>query len=180
LAVIFSIIQKKNIRVLPFLIFSLIVILISLYTTNFFPFKIYIIIFPAFFMVGSLFLYFEKRINYNIYLFIISLLILIFILQTEYVNLFYKKIFLLFLIPYSILYLAFKKSIFNFWGKYGDFSYGIYIYGYVIQQFVFEFVPLRNGYLNFSISYPITILVAILSYHLVEKRFMKSKIQLVD
>lgn len=52
----------------------------------------------------------------------------------------------------------------------GDYSYGIYIYGYPIQQTVVHFFPdLRSGLINFAIALPLTILFAVMSWHLVEK-----------
>jgi len=50
-----------------------------------------------------------------------------------------------------------------------DYSYGIYLYGFVIQQTVAYFSPTMNNYLAFAISVPITVLFAALSWHLVER-----------
>jgi peptidoglycan/LPS O-acetylase OafA/YrhL len=52
----------------------------------------------------------------------------------------------------------------------GDYSYGIYIYGYPIQQSVVHFLPdHREWWVNMLISLPITLLFAVASWHLVEK-----------
>lgn len=51
-----------------------------------------------------------------------------------------------------------------------DYSYGIYLYGYAVQQTMMHFVPMaRVWYLNVLISLPIAILVAAASWHLVER-----------
>jgi peptidoglycan/LPS O-acetylase OafA/YrhL len=51
-----------------------------------------------------------------------------------------------------------------------DYSYGIYLYGYAVQQTMMHFVPMaRVWYLNVLISIPIAILVAAASWHLVER-----------
>lgn len=60
--------------------------------------------------------------------------------------------------------------------KYGDFSYGIYIYAFPIQQILSLY-----GYNNYSlkvylfITFMITIVFAISSYHFVERPFLKLK-----
>lgn len=51
-----------------------------------------------------------------------------------------------------------------------DYSYGIYLYGFAIQQTVMHFFPLaRHWYLNVLISVPIAVLVAAASWHFVER-----------
>ncbi len=54
--------------------------------------------------------------------------------------------------------------------RFGDMSYGIYLYGYVIQQAVANFGPIgRNWYTNFPISIVIAAAVATGSWHYIEK-----------
>jgi peptidoglycan/LPS O-acetylase OafA/YrhL len=53
--------------------------------------------------------------------------------------------------------------------RYGDLSYGIYLYGFVVQQTVANVLPFsRHWYLNFAISLPLTVLVAAVSWRYVE------------
>ena len=78
---------------------------------------------------------------------------------------------------YLIMYLAFSEKIrlYNF-AKYGDFSYGVYIYGFPVQQAVVHFYGGEmDPYANMLWSYPIVILCAAASWHLVEKPFMRLK-----
>ena len=80
---------------------------------------------------------------------------------------------------YIIFYLSFSSKIrlYNF-GKYGDFSYGIYIYGYLIQQLTVKaFGGKMSPIMNFSISLPIAIICGVLSWHIIEKRFLKLKVK---
>jgi peptidoglycan/LPS O-acetylase OafA/YrhL len=51
-----------------------------------------------------------------------------------------------------------------------DYSYGIYLYGFVIQQTIVELIPAaRIWYINMVISVPAAFVMAALSWHLVEK-----------
>lgn len=51
----------------------------------------------------------------------------------------------------------------------GDYSYGIYIYGFVIQQIVSHYFPAVTSYPSLLISIPATTLVAILSWTHIER-----------
>lgn len=52
----------------------------------------------------------------------------------------------------------------------GDYSYGVYLYGFPITQAVWEWFPsFRHGLLIFGLSAPVTLLFAALSWHHVEK-----------
>lgn len=54
--------------------------------------------------------------------------------------------------------------------KHGDYSYGIYLYGYPIQQGLVYFAPvLREWWMVFLIAAPVTTLLAVLSWHAIEK-----------
>lgn len=78
---------------------------------------------------------------------------------------------------YLLFSFAFSKTIrlYNF-GKYGDFSYGIYLYGFLIQQLVIRaFHGQMSNTLNYMILLPIAILCGVLSYKLVEKPCMDLK-----
>jgi peptidoglycan/LPS O-acetylase OafA/YrhL len=58
--------------------------------------------------------------------------------------------------------------------KVGDISYGVYIYGFIIQQILmnyFSFSPIQL----MSLSLPITFAIAYFSWHLIEKKMMKYK-----
>ncbi|MCF6776121.1 acyltransferase [Thiotrichales bacterium 19X7-9] len=126
------------------------------------------------FLSGMLFYYYKDVIIYRIEYFLISILLLIISC--------YWGIGLRLLLPicgaYCIFYIAYspKLKFLNHFGKYGDFSYGIYIYGAFIQQVViWLFGGNMNYILNIIISMPLAILCGILSWHLVEKKFLALK-----
>jgi len=75
---------------------------------------------------------------------------------------------------YLIFYLAYFPKIkpLNI-SKIGDLSYGVYIYGWLIQQIVVQwFNPHINWFTNCLISLPFILGISFLSWHLVEKRAM--------
>ncbi len=52
----------------------------------------------------------------------------------------------------------------------GDYSYGIYIYGFPIQQSIVHFLPGHiSGWLNFALALPITLFFAACSWHIIER-----------
>lgn len=64
--------------------------------------------------------------------------------------------------------------------RHADYSYGVFLYGAIIQQMLMAFPPLREWYWNIGIGLPLTILVAALSWHLVEKPCQNFKGRLND
>ncbi|HLK59434.1 MAG TPA: acyltransferase [Chthonomonadaceae bacterium] len=78
---------------------------------------------------------------------------------------------------YVLFYIAFSRNLpLHHFAKYGDFSYGIYLYAFPIQQLLLHaahgsLTPL----VTFVLAFPLTCLCAALSWHLVEKPFLKKK-----
>ncbi len=76
---------------------------------------------------------------------------------------------------YLLFYLAFTTD----WkwhnaGKYGDFSYGIYLYAWPIQQFVMmKLGRTVNPLVLFGLAFIPTVLAGVLSWYLVERRFLR-------
>lgn len=59
-------------------------------------------------------------------------------------------------------------------GKLGNYSYGIYLWGYPIQQTIcYFFGGKMHPYVNFIIAIPIAILFGVITYEISEKRFVK-------
>lgn len=78
---------------------------------------------------------------------------------------------------YLIMYLAFSPRIrFHHFAKYGDFSYGIYIYAFPIQQTLVYYSQAQwHPLINALCAIPLTLFFAILSWHLVESKALKLK-----
>ncbi|RYE79614.1 MAG: acyltransferase [Myxococcales bacterium] len=77
---------------------------------------------------------------------------------------------------YLLYHLAFTPSRWSEFARRGDFSYGIYIYGFAIQQVV---TALLGGHtqpwINVALSLPVVLLLSIGSWHLIEKRALRRK-----
>ena len=78
---------------------------------------------------------------------------------------------------YLLFYLAYHPRIrWHAFARKGDFSYGLYLYGWPVQQLMLYFLGAQIGaYLLFLISLPVTLLFAFASWHLVEQPFLKWK-----
>ncbi len=83
--------------------------------------------------------------------------------------------------PYLVMYLAFAKvpiltPILQSVTKRGDFSYGVYLYGYPVQQMLLRTLGDRLPFPIFiGLSCLGALILAYFSWHLVEKPFMKLK-----
>lgn len=76
---------------------------------------------------------------------------------------------------YVLFSIAFAPSPLNHFGKYGDFSYGIYLYSFPIQQLLVMSIPGTSPIVHFLLATPLSIVAGFTSWHLVEKRFMRKK-----
>ncbi|AIC31396.1 acyltransferase 3 protein (plasmid) [Rhizobium etli bv. mimosae str. IE4771] len=58
----------------------------------------------------------------------------------------------------------------------GDYSYGIYLYAFPVQQAVAHLLPqYREWYINIALALPATVLLAFFSWHAIEKHALKLK-----
>ncbi|WP_426369351.1 acyltransferase family protein [Pseudocolwellia sp. HL-MZ7] len=77
---------------------------------------------------------------------------------------------------YVIFYIAYiPKGWIRGFNKYGDYSYGIYIYAWPVQQSVIAFIPGVNVLELCVYSFIGTMFISYLSWHLVEKKALKFK-----
>ena len=127
----------------------------------------------TYFFAGSFFFFMKNTIVYNWQWFMFCLLIILTACKIGHNLNIIAPIFG----AYLVFYIAFNNKIkLQNFGKYGDFSYGIYIYGFLIQQLVImAYGGKMSNTLNYLISLPIAIFMGYLSYHFIEKRFSKLK-----
>jgi len=119
----------------------------------------------------------KDKIPFNLYLGLFSLLLLVILSQLNIPG-YYSVV----LIPYSVLCIAFTPLLpFHKVAKYGDFSYGLYIYAFPVQQtLVYYFLGDLNE-LTFLISASIiTLVFAYFSWHYIEKPCMNLKKKLFN
>jgi peptidoglycan/LPS O-acetylase OafA/YrhL len=79
------------------------------------------------------------------------------------------------LLAYALIRLVYLDGPLTHFAKYGDFSYGMYIYAFPVQQFMaWQF---KDGvwWHNVLLSLPLTLLLSALSWHWIEKRFIGRK-----
>ncbi len=77
---------------------------------------------------------------------------------------------------YLILYLAYiPKGSIRYFNKLGDYSYGIYIFGYPVQQALEQIAPNLSLAAFFIYSFSVTLALAVTSWHLIEKRALAYK-----
>lgn len=87
------------------------------------------------------------------------------------------EIVLYFLLPYAVLTFALSTHrLLQGAGRFGDFSYGLYLYGFLVQQCVNELTGNTLSALqNAIISLPIALVLACISWHYVEKPMLSLK-----
>ncbi|PKF74618.1 acyltransferase family protein [Chryseobacterium sp. PMSZPI] len=122
------------------------------------------------YFIGGMLIYFNfnKFIKHKNSLFIIAII-------TVWIDLIFKiKLFSPIMISIIVLYIAYSLKFLNNFGKYGDFTYGIYIFHFPIIR-VFQTLGLfedYNPYIMSIICMLVVIGVGISSWHLYEKRFL--------
>jgi len=80
------------------------------------------------------------------------------------------------MLAYGILVAAYHPRLqLTGFHKLGDYSYGLYIYAFPIQQFIVFKFHLLNPFLHFLISFPLALTLAIPSWHFIEKPILKLK-----
>ena len=82
---------------------------------------------------------------------------------------------------YLLFYLAYVPSgAIRLFNKCGDYSYGVYIYAFPVQQTIAALVPGISIRAMILFSGFVTLLCAVLSWHLVEKRTLALKSRSID
>lgn len=152
---IFKLLKDKIVKFFPIIILiinSLQFILIK-YVNGLWP------AFQAFLFFGmgvwTCFNYKKIRLSYKLFI----LDIVIFVLSIVFNVYTYFNIIL---IPYLVIYIAFGIKNLKFLNYMGNYSYEIYLLGFLIQQCVASLYNGKNPYLNFIISLPIIILLSII------------------
>ena len=78
------------------------------------------------------------------------------------------------LLAYGIIGLA-KKPYFYKFGAQGDYSYGLYVYSFPVQQLIWYYTETTRPAVMFILSFIVSLSMGVLSWYLVEARFIKLK-----
>ena len=57
----------------------------------------------------------------------------------------------------------------------GDYSYGIYLYGFVVMQLLIQYLPTAGHGMITLLTYLLTVIFAVFSWHLVEKPWLMGR-----
>jgi len=142
--------------------------------------------FIFFFFAGSAIYLWRSSLVFSCYISLSCLLL--FVVAVLFFDKTLAMLVLALITPYITLYLALvpsgKLQLFN---RFGDYSYGLYIYGFPLQQVALALTgsALTGGgsllvssswSVNFAIAWPLTLLCAVLSWHGIESIALKKHI----
>jgi peptidoglycan/LPS O-acetylase OafA/YrhL len=124
----------------------------------------------ASFLAGAAIFAYRDRLPCNIWLAALSLLVSLALFRSEYYH----------ITALPIAYLTVWIGLLNPRGTWivtkGDYSYGIYLYSFPIQQVVAHLAMPDVSFLaTFALSMPLVLVFAIFSWHMVEKPFQALK-----
>ena len=128
------------------------------------------------FFVGVLFYVWREKIELSYLIMLIGLIGVLLLAGTSV----FEGLFAL-VLAYSVFVVAYlPKGFVRQYNKIGDYSYGLYIYAFPIQQlavYLFaEMTPLQN----MAFSLPFALFLAFLSWHFVEKPSMAKRHEVSD
>jgi peptidoglycan/LPS O-acetylase OafA/YrhL len=106
----------------------------------------------------------RERIILNVWLFLTTLAVTLIGLCVPF-----GEYFISYPVAYLTIYIGFLNPKANFLHKLGDLSYGIYLYGFPLQQLTACLTWARHWYISFPISLALSILIAAISWNFVEK-----------
>ncbi len=126
---------------------------------------------PLYFLSGVLVYLFRDKVRWNAWLFGGSTILSVVFLSNP------KLAYLAPLpIAYTTVYIGLKNPKKIGLLKQGDYSYGLYLYGFPVQQALVATIPFASTwYGNILLGVPMTFVLAMLSWHLVEKRVLSRK-----
>lgn len=89
-------------------------------------------------------------------------------------------VFLWFTLPYCLIVLAYNSpGLFNKFGRHGDFSYGLYLYAFPVQQVMAQLaISTTNWWLGFIATFAIALTLAVFSWRLVESPSLRMRTRL--
>ena len=128
-------------------------------------------LFSMFFIGAAFFIWKEKICLSSKWFFVGTVLLLLCSINK---NIFYLCYCLV--LPFIVFYLAYVPAgVIRKFNKGGDYSYGIYIYAFPVQQSLASLVPNISVSLMVVMAFLISLLLSALSWHLIEKNALRLK-----
>lgn len=161
-----SVVYNKKMLTMVWAAATVVLFIVNIYTGMFEPHGVYpgkILVY--FFVTGIVAFHWREHIVLNGKLAILSIVV-------AYILYWYPNttFFIQFPLIYLMLWLGMQAFPRINWLQRGDYSYGLYLYAYPVQQtLVMTFLWSREWYINFAMTVPITLGIAMLSWHYVEK-----------
>jgi peptidoglycan/LPS O-acetylase OafA/YrhL len=129
-----------------------------------------------YFFFGSVFSFPQFKKLLNLQLATLLMIVGIFALSNVWTSVLTAQIFgelvVSLILPYFVLSLALtERPIFSKWFEHSDFAYGLYLYGFPVQQAMYQLLP-KGKLSSFAMAlvcFAVTLLFAILSWYFVEK-----------
>ncbi|MEI5666817.1 acyltransferase [Bosea sp. CCNWLW174] len=108
---------------------------------------------------------------FNFLIFVLCLVVSVTVVSTKY------ELLVVFPMAYAVAYLGLLMPPKSKLLSSGDYSYGIYLYAFPIQQSVVELTPasLHVWWVNIALSLPLVALFAAFSWHFIEKPTLRLK-----
>lgn len=125
----------------------------------------------VYFWGGATIFHFKIEKHFSLELFVVLLIILIFSFQWSEI---YEYLLILILPILTLLFGLSNAKKLNIFNKV-DYSYGIYIYAFPVQQTLYYYFPNNNLVFHLSIGFLITLFFSIISWHFIEKPSLKFK-----
>ncbi len=125
------------------------------------------------FFMGALLYHFREKVRINLWAVLVSIVLIVISFYIERGN-----VLLTLMLPYLVYCVAFASL--GSWiaavGRYGDFSYGFYLYSFFVQQMVMKYGGEQLGFgVYVMVTFCVSLLCGVVSYHLFEKRFLKRR-----
>ncbi len=133
-------------------------IILGLYYLNFYHLKDFLGAPFPYFIIGSLFYFFRQYIIVDYRISAVLIIVCFF---------FYTLLLLNLTLFYTVIVVG-ASAIFKRIHLPGDYSYGVYIYGFIIQQLIAHYFPHTPPVKSIFMALPVVLLIAVLSWHLIE------------
>jgi len=130
--------------------------------------------FTSFFFLGASIFLFKSKVPHDFKIFISILIVTV---GLFFLNKIIFSFSFIIILPYLVIYLSYaKNSTLLRFNKMGDYSYGLYIWAFPIQQMIAYHFKGVQPIGMFLLTVLFTLPIAIMSYHYVEKKALKFKL----